>query len=593
MGIEPTTRVERATGFEDQGGHQTPIASVPPPSPRPPPEATGPRRVPPARATPPGATSQRAGHGAPGHPSGTPGRRAAPVRQRSPTRRAGPRPARESLPPCACPSAPRRRAPRRLHPAAAAPPLLRDRRFLPLFLCQALAALGDNLLRNALGVLALWTGAGAGAGAAWMVPAAAGVFVLPTALLSGLGGELADRGDKARLLRLLRLVELPVACLAGWGLLAGRPPVVLAALAASGVTAALFGPAKYGILPDQLAPARLPAANALVEGATFAAILLGTLGAGLLAAPAGRAAIAVAVPALSLLALLAATLIPATPPADPALRPRANLLASTAALLRELRADRRSWRAAAANALFWAIGVVALSLLPGLVRDRLGGGALLNSALLALFALGIAGGSGLAAFLCGGRTTLLPAGLGCALAGAGLLAAGLLSPAAPPRPRRAARRRGPAPPGRCASPCWWRPSAAGCSPCRPRPPCSSGPRPADAPAPSPPPTSWPRRPWRAPPPPWCSPSASAPPSPRCSSPPGCPCCCSPPCCCAACPPAPSPRPPGCSAASCSACASWTRTTSRPPGRARCSPPTTSPGWTPPFWSRRSIPRRCS
>ncbi len=280
-------------------------------------------------------------------------------------------------------------------------------------------------------MLALWTGAGAGAGAAWMVPAAAGVFVLPTALLSGLGGELADRGDKARLLRLLRLVELPVACLAGWGLLAGRPPVVLAALAASGVTAALFGPAKYGILPDQLAPARLPAANALVEGATFAAILLGTLGAGLLAAPAGRAAIAVAVPALSLLALLAATLIPATPPADPALRPRANLLASTAALLRELRADRRSWRAAAANALFWAIGVVALSLLPGLVRDRLGGGALLNSALLALFALGIAAGSGLAAFLCGGRTTLLPAGLGCALAGAGLLAAGLLSPAAP------------------------------------------------------------------------------------------------------------------------------------------------------------------
>jgi acyl-[acyl-carrier-protein]-phospholipid O-acyltransferase/long-chain-fatty-acid--[acyl-carrier-protein] ligase len=58
-------------------------------------------------------------------------------------------------------------------------------------------------------------------------------------------------------------------------------PLLFVALGLFGIVAALFGPVKYGILPDQLSTAELSMGNALVEGATFMAILIGTIAGGL------------------------------------------------------------------------------------------------------------------------------------------------------------------------------------------------------------------------------------------------------------------------------------------------------------------------
>ena len=132
-------------------------------------------------------------------------------------------------------------------------PLLAERRFAPLFACQFLSAFGDNFLRNTLGLLVVWS---SHATPGWIVAAASGAFVLPSVLLSGLGGQLADRMDKARLIRRLKLAEVLVAGLAALGLVAGSLPVLFVGLVASGVVSALFGPVKYGILPDQLARGR-------------------------------------------------------------------------------------------------------------------------------------------------------------------------------------------------------------------------------------------------------------------------------------------------------------------------------------------------
>lgn len=300
--------------------------------------------------------------------------------------------------------------------------LLADPRFRPLFVCQLLSAFGDNLLRNALGILVLWSAGTQGEHQGWMVAAAAGAFVAPSILLSGLGGELADRMDKARLIRLLKLADLVVAAAAAVGLAAGRLGMVFVALVGSGAVAALFGPVKYGILPDQLGRERLAAANALVEGATFAAILAGSVGAGVLVGHGGGAAlVAVVVTVGAALSWVSARMIPATARAAPHLVVRVNLLASTRDLLRDLRRDRRSWRAALASAWFWMLGAAVLSLLPGLVHDVLRGGARENGAFLGLFAVGVAGGSALASFLAGGRIVLVTAALGCGIAGASLV----------------------------------------------------------------------------------------------------------------------------------------------------------------------------
>ena len=297
--------------------------------------------------------------------------------------------------------------------------LLAERRFAPLFVCQFLSAFGDNFLRNALGLLVVWSSGGA---PGWIVAAASGAFVLPTVVLSGLGGQWADRMDKAALIRRLKLAEVVVAAVAMLGLALGSLPVLFAGLVASGVISALFGPVKYGILPDQLPAERLTGANALVEGATFAAILAGTIASGLLV---GAGAPPVAIGAVVLgtagLSWVMARLVPATVPAAPGLRVQVNLVASTLDLLAGLRADRRIWRAALANAWFWMAGSVVITLLPGLVRDALGGGARTDTILLCVFAVGIAAGSGLASFLAGARIVLLPASVGCAVFGVALI----------------------------------------------------------------------------------------------------------------------------------------------------------------------------
>src|SRR6202045_1315082 len=163
--------------------------------------------------------------------------------------------------------------------------LLASRRFAPLFWCQFFSAFNDNFLKNALVLLILFK-IGGQAGEA-LVTLAGGIFILPFFLLSASGGEIADRFDKAAVARLLKLVEIGAAGIAVAGFQLQSLPVLFVALFLFGVIGALFGPIKYGILPDHLARSELPAANALVEGATFIAILLGTIVAGLAAKEGG------------------------------------------------------------------------------------------------------------------------------------------------------------------------------------------------------------------------------------------------------------------------------------------------------------------
>ena len=123
-----------------------------------------------------------------------------------------------------------------------------SRRFAPLFWCQFFSAFNDNFLKNALVFLILFKVAGSNAEA--LVTLAGAVFIGPFFLLSGIGGELADRYDKAVVARRLKLAEIGAAGLAVVGFWLHSLPVLFAALFSFGIIAALFGPIKYGILPD-------------------------------------------------------------------------------------------------------------------------------------------------------------------------------------------------------------------------------------------------------------------------------------------------------------------------------------------------------
>ena len=296
-------------------------------------------------------------------------------------------------------------------------PLLLSRRFAPLFCCQFFAAFNDNFLKTALVFLILFRRGGADAAA--LITTASAVFIAPYFFLSALGGEIADRYDKARVAQRLKLIEMFVAALAVAGYMMQSVPVLFAALFGFGVLAALFGPIKYGILPDHLQTEQLPAANALIEGATFVAILAGTIAGGLAARNGGE--VRVFSPLLMGFALacwLSALLIPPSGKGAPRLRVSGNIAASTVAMIAHLRADRRLWWGAMVTSWFWLVGIVVLSLLPPLIKDSLGGNEETTTAYLALFSIAVGAGSWLAAALSRGRIRL-----GITVAGAALIAA--------------------------------------------------------------------------------------------------------------------------------------------------------------------------
>ena len=302
--------------------------------------------------------------------------------------------------------------------------LLTQRRFAPLFWCQFFAAFNDNFLKNALLFLILWGAEGVQLAAEpphaanALIALAGAIFILPFFLLSALGGELADRYDKALLAQRLKLAEIVVAFLAVAGFLLQSVPILFLALFAFGTLSALFGPVKYGILPDHLPRQALPAANALVEGATFLAIIGGTAAGGFASTlPFGSVLLACVVLAFALLSWLAARFIPPTGEAAPELAIRRNILASTFGLVAELRTDRRIFWAALANAWFWLVGAIALGLMPGLVKQALGGSRETATFALLLFCIGIALGSLLTSQLTGRRVSLIPAVIGTGLLG--------------------------------------------------------------------------------------------------------------------------------------------------------------------------------
>ncbi|MHC2736373.1 MFS family permease [Bradyrhizobium liaoningense] len=296
--------------------------------------------------------------------------------------------------------------------------LMSSRRFAPLFWAQFFSALNDNVLKNALVIILLYSAA-MGHGDA-LVTVAGAVFIFPYFILSGLGGQLADKYVKSVVARRLKFAEIFAAGFAAAGFFLHSVPLLFAALALFGVIAALFGPVKYAMLPDQLELGELATGNALVEGATFMAILLGTVAGGqFVAGSAHMGWVASAVVVLALLSWVFASRIPQTTPSAPDLPVDANPWTSTLSLLRTLHADHRLWDGTVIVSWFWLVGAIVLSLLPALVKDVVGGTEGVVTLCLAIFAIGIAIGSLFAASLSHVRPNLalVPIGaiiMGCA-----------------------------------------------------------------------------------------------------------------------------------------------------------------------------------
>jgi acyl-[acyl-carrier-protein]-phospholipid O-acyltransferase/long-chain-fatty-acid--[acyl-carrier-protein] ligase len=285
--------------------------------------------------------------------------------------------------------------------------LMTSRRFAPLFWCQFFAAFGDNFLKTALVFVILYEISGANSGA--LITLAGATLIAPFFFLSGLGGELADRHDKSLVAQRIKLTEIGAAMIAVAGFALHSLILLFLAVALFGTLASLFGPVKYGILPDLLPRRELPSGNALIEGGTFLAILLGTIVAGVAAnGNSNPIHFAWLMILTALASWLSSLLIPKAGVGAPDLAINRNIFISTGSLIKQLRADSRLWWGAIVASWFWLIGALVLSLLPPLVSHDIGGTEEVVTLFLTIFSVAVAVGSGLAAWLAAGRIVLLP-----------------------------------------------------------------------------------------------------------------------------------------------------------------------------------------
>ena len=300
--------------------------------------------------------------------------------------------------------------------------LLKTRRFAPLFGTQFLGAFNDNLYKNTLAVLltfqaAEWTSISS----ALLAPLIGAVFIAPFFLFSGLSGEIADRLDKARLARIVKVWEMIMMIVAAAGFANHSFTTLLMVVFGMGMHSTLFGPIKYSIIPQHMKENELIGANALIESGTFGAILLGTIAGGALAAiPNGGVIASLCALVVAVVGYLFSRYIPSAPPPSREEPFAFGFWKHTTDAIALAYRDRLVFLAILAISWFWLYGALLLSQFPSLVKDLLMGSEGTVTWILALFTLGIGIGSVLCERLSHHRVryTLVVAGaVGMAVAG--------------------------------------------------------------------------------------------------------------------------------------------------------------------------------
>lgn len=273
--------------------------------------------------------------------------------------------------------------------------VLFNRRFWPLFVSQFLGAGNDNVFKNAVAILVIYRlGSHAGIAPQVLVNIASGLFILPFFLFSATAGQLADRLEKSGLVRIVKFAEILIALLGSWAILAPSISGMLAVLFLLGVQATFFGPLKYAILPEQLSENDLVEGNALIEGGTFLAILLGTIAGGtLILNNGGVAAICALLVSLAGLGFLASLALPKAGPGNPSVAIRPNVFKETAEMLGLIRKRRDIFLSVLGISWFWLVGITYLAQFPAFAKDVLHADEHAVTLMLTVFSVGIGIGS--------------------------------------------------------------------------------------------------------------------------------------------------------------------------------------------------------
>ncbi len=312
--------------------------------------------------------------------------------------------------------------------------LLASRRFAPFFWTQFLGAYNDNVFKNTLVLfIAYKMGSQMAAKSDILINLAAGLFILPFFFISATAGQIADKYEKSMLMRYIKVAEIIIAVMAAFAFYYKNVTGLMFLLFLLGCQAAFFGPVKYSIIPQHLKNSEVVGGNAMVEGGTFLAILIGTISGGFITQMnngkfwAGLILITVAVTGW-----LTSRMIPYAAPDSPGLKLDINPVTQTWQTMNISMEKQSVFLSILGISWFWALGLAYLSQLPNYTRNILHGSEQVVTLLLTMFSIGIGVGSLLCERLSGKKVELglVPLGsLGLSIFGFDLVFAHLSLPA--------------------------------------------------------------------------------------------------------------------------------------------------------------------
>ena len=278
---------------------------------------------------------------------------------------------------------------------------------MPLFLTQFLGAFNDNLFKSALVTLITFDlAAKYGLNAPVLITVVAGLFILPFFLFSSLAGQISDKYEKSRLIRIIKLVEIILMLLTAAAFHYVQLWWLIALLFLMGAQSTFFGPLKYSVLPQLLREDELVAGNGLVNAGTNVAILTGTLCGGLfIMSPLGRYYISAGIVGVAAAGYIASRFIPVLPASSPELKIDRNLFRSTWQLITYPVPNRPVFMSIIGISWFWFLGSVFLAQFPSFAKDIVGGDEQVSTLFLVVFTVGIGFGATFCNKLLGGRVS--------------------------------------------------------------------------------------------------------------------------------------------------------------------------------------------
>lgn len=274
--------------------------------------------------------------------------------------------------------------------------LLRSRRFLPMFLTQFFGALNDNVYKQAL-LLVFTYGwiSQQSANVSTLNNLAALLFILPYFIFSATAGQLADKYERAQLVRAIKLLEIIIMLIGTVGFILGNLWLLLMALFLMGAQSTFFGPIKYAILPEVLKPHELMSGNAIFQSGTSIAILLGMiLGGAVISVSAGNLVwISLTVVIIALIGYASSRFVLTQRVTAPDIQIDWNFFRTSFQTLKYAKSLPMIFLILLGNSWYWFYGATYLTQIPQLTQQNLHASENVVSLLLTLFSVGIGVGS--------------------------------------------------------------------------------------------------------------------------------------------------------------------------------------------------------